>query len=59
VKNGERPSDDREFVEAGSNLRAEVLAEHVAKVVSAWPPLTREQIDRVAAVLRGGGDHAA
>lgn len=74
VKNGDRPSDDPEYMEAGSTLRALVLAEHVEKVVSAWPPLTRAQKDRVAAILRndreaiieariaeldGGGGHAA
>lgn len=35
-------------------LRAERLAEHVAKVVSEAPPLTAAQRDRVAALLRCG-----
>ena len=30
------------------------LADHVAAVVGGWPPLTDEQIDRVAALLRAG-----
>ena len=32
----------------------ERLAEHVRKVVDAAPPLTAEQRDRIAAILRGG-----
>jgi len=34
-------------------LKAERLAEHVAKVVSQAPPLTPAQRDRIAALLRG------
>lgn len=30
------------------------LAQHIAEVVAAAPPLTEEQIDRIAAILRGG-----
>jgi len=35
-------------------LRAERLAEHVAAVVAEAPPLTPEQRDRIAVLLRGG-----
>jgi hypothetical protein len=36
------------------DLRAMRLEEHVAKIVADWPPLTDEQLDRVAALLRAG-----
>ncbi|MFX4286288.1 hypothetical protein ACQBJO_12930 [Janibacter sp. G349] len=48
-----RPNEDH------SDLRrdhaAEKLAEHIAKVVATAPPLTVEQRDRLASLLRGGG----
>lgn len=55
VSNGERPADDTEYADARRNLRAESLAEHVAKVVAEAPPFTAEQIDRIGAILRSGG----
>ena len=45
---------DPELLAAKRDLAADVLAEHAAKVVAKAPPLTREQIDRIAAILRGG-----
>ena len=50
----DREPDDPELVEARRNLRAERLAERVHEAVSQAPPLTREQIDRIAAILNGG-----
>ena len=50
-----RTPDDPELVEARRNLRAERLAEHVAKVVAEAPPLTHEQRHRITTILRGGG----
>ena len=38
------------------NLRAEVLANHVQRVVDQAPPLTSEQRERIAAILRGPDD---
>ena len=35
------------------NARADLLIAHVARLVKAAPPLTAEQADRVAALLRG------
>lgn len=49
-----RQPDDPEIIEARRNLRAEMLADHVANVVAQAPPLTAEQRDRIAAILRGG-----
>lgn len=56
-----RGPDAPETIEAARDYRAEVLAEHVRKVVDAAPPLTAEQRDRIAALLRApasqcGGD---
>lgn len=58
VGNGERSADDPELAQARLNLRALRLEEHVRKVVTEAPPLTDEQRDRIAAILRGGGDAA-
>ncbi len=49
-----RTADDPELVTARINLRAEMLTRHVAKVVAQAPPLTPEQRDRIAALLRSG-----
>lgn len=50
-----RPTDDPELVEAKRNLKALSLEEYVRRVVSQAPPLTDEQRDRIAALLRAGG----
>lgn len=39
-------------------LRAERLEEHIAAKVNEAPPLTAEQRDRLATLLRSGGDAA-
>jgi hypothetical protein len=54
VKTGERQPDDPEVVEAHQEFKAQKLADHVAEVVAGWPPLTPEQLDRIAALLRTG-----
>ena len=49
-------ADDAEaLIEAKRNLRAEILAEHVAKVVAEMPPLTDEQCERIAGLLLAAG----
>lgn len=50
-----REPDDPEFIAAKRDLAAAVLEKHVAEVVSKAPPLTPEQRDRIAAILRSGG----
>ncbi|WP_255783411.1 hypothetical protein [Mycobacteroides abscessus] len=50
-----RPPDDPELVETRRSLYAESLLERVKKIVAQAPPLTNEQIERVAALLRTGG----
>lgn len=52
------PAAEPNGVEAPSapqRNRAEMLAEHVARVVAQAPPLTDEQRERIAALLRAGG----
>lgn len=55
----DRASDDPDLIEARRALRAERLAAQIAAQVDAWPPLTPEQRDRLAGLLRpatvGGG----
>lgn len=40
-------------------MRAAKLAEHIQRVVNEAPPLTAEQRDQLARLLRAGGGHAA
>lgn len=49
-----RPADDPVVIEARRELRAAQLAEHIAKVVAQAPPLTNDQRNRLALLLRGG-----
>ena len=53
-----RSSDDPELVEARRNLRALRLEEHVTKVLAGAPPLTDEQRERIAALLRAASGDA-
>jgi len=48
-----RTADDPDLLTARLNLRAERLADHVAKVVAQAPPLTPAQRDKIAVLLRG------
>lgn len=52
-----RPANDPALADARRELRAAVLADYVKTTVEALPPLTDEQINRVAVLLRpaGGG----
>ena len=52
-----RTKDDPELLTAKQDLAASKLAQYVEKVVAEAPPLTAEQSDRIAALLRpAGGD---
>lgn len=46
-----------ELTEAKRNHAAAKLADVIDKVVAEAPPLTPEQRDRLAGLLRGGGAH--
>ncbi len=49
-----RSPDDPELVDARGQLKAEHLAAYIKKTVDAAPPLTSEQLARLALLLRGG-----
>jgi hypothetical protein len=44
----------KETAELTRDLAAERLADHIQRVVNSAPPLTAEQRDRLASLLRGG-----
>ncbi len=48
--------DSPQAVEAGRDLRAVMLEEHVRRVVAVAPPLTAEQKTRLAALLLVGAE---
>jgi hypothetical protein len=50
-----RPPDDPELIAARRSLRALRLEEHVQEVLAGAPPLSDEQRERIAALLRAGG----
>ena len=50
-----RAPDDPELIEARRNLRALRLEDHVKKVLAGAPPLSDEQREHIAALLRAGG----
>ncbi|WOC12611.1 hypothetical protein [Gordonia sp. MP11Mi] len=54
-----RAADDPELVGARRDLKAARLAEHVAKVVAAAPPLTYEQRARISVLLVADRPQAA
>jgi len=47
-----RPAGDPDLIRARQNLKAERLADHIRETVDAAPPLTVEQRDRLALLLR-------
>lgn len=49
-----RAADDPELVAARQNLRTERAADYIRETVDAAPPLTTEQRDRLALLLRRG-----
>lgn len=49
-----RTPDDPALIDARRNLKAARLEDHVTAAVATFPPLTDEQADRIAAILRGG-----
>lgn len=57
-----RTPDDPELVKARQSLKAAKLEDYIARTVATAPPLTDEQAQRLAALLRptaGGPDAAA
>lgn len=54
----DRKPTDPLLINARRDLRAARLEDYVSRVVSEAPPLTAEQLDRVAVLLRPGGGAA-
>lgn len=54
-----RNPDDPEVIDARRQLRAAGLADRIREDVAKWPPLTAEQCDRLAALLRPAAGDAA
>jgi len=50
-----RPADDPDLVAARLRLKAARVEDYIARVVSEAPPLTPEQRDRLASLLRPAG----
>lgn len=50
-----RKADDPQLIDARRSLKASRLQDYVARVIAEAPPLTAEQLDRVAVLLRPGG----
>ncbi len=55
VLNYVRPPGHPDLVEARRDLAAEVLAEHVERVLKNAPPLTEDQVGRIVALLQPAG----
>jgi hypothetical protein len=53
------PDDHEAIAAARADLRATVAEDYIKRLVDSWPPLTAEQRDRLALLLRPGDDHAA
>lgn len=51
-----RHHPEADHTELRRELKTVTLAEHIKRVVDAAPPLTSEQRDRLAVLLRGGPD---
>lgn len=48
--------DDPAVVAAHRELIAARVMAHVGEIIAGAPPLTAEQVDRISALLREGGD---
>ncbi len=58
IAHAKRRDPDADVSELQCQLRAERLADHIADVVNAAPGLDQETRERLALLLRGGGDAA-
>jgi hypothetical protein len=52
VRNGERPANDPALKEAERNYGAARMADYAKTLVAKWPPMSDEQIEIVAGILR-------
>lgn len=51
-----RTPDDPELVDARRSLAAERIADYIEQTVEKFPPLTDDQRDRLARLLRAGAE---
>jgi hypothetical protein len=56
IANKKRHDPDADVADLRQRLKAERLEEYISRVVAEAPPLTPEQRDKLAAILRGGGN---
>lgn len=52
----DRDEEDPEYVDARAELKAISLEEHIRRKVAEWPPLSEDQIARLAGIFRTGGE---
>lgn len=50
---GRDPDADPAVITAGRALNEANLEKHIREIVDRWPPLTPDQRDRLATILRG------
>lgn len=58
IAHAKRRDPDADVTELRAQLKAERLEEYIRRTVDAAPPLTPEQRDKLALLLRGPGDAA-
>ncbi len=54
IANAKRKNPDADLTSLRQQLKAERLEDYIARTVDAAPPLSVEQRDRLALLLRGG-----
>ena len=54
-RHGAPDPDNPALIAAQQDFKTAKLADYIVRVVSTWPPLSDEQLDHVAAMLRAGG----
>lgn len=59
IRNGERSPDDPALIEAERDYAAARMADYARNLVATWPPMSNEQIETVASILRSAGGGAA
>lgn len=58
IAHAKRRDPDADVTELRRQLKAERLEDYIKRTVDAAPPLTADQRDRLALLLRGGGPSA-
>ncbi|KJK10790.1 hypothetical protein UB45_17060 [Terrabacter sp. 28] len=53
IAHTKRRDPNADVTDLRRQMKAERLADHIAKTVAEWPPLESAQLDRLAILLRG------